>query len=86
MFRRRAELLLAAALIALSLFTRGKWRWRWPASSLSTDEFGTVGSFSSKGPLNVMTDYRAPKNHVFFNLLNSILPGRESLARPGCAP
>jgi hypothetical protein len=48
--------------------------------SLSTDEFGTVGSFSAKGPVHVMTDYRAPKNHIFFNLLNSILPARESLS------
>jgi hypothetical protein len=47
-------------------------------SSLSTDEFGTIGSFSAHGPWRVITDYRAPKNHVFFNLLNSLLPGRKS--------
>lgn len=47
-------------------------------SSLWTDEYGTVGTFSSKGPLRVLTDYRKPKNHVFFNLINSVLPGRES--------
>ena len=70
---------LAIVLIALSLFHVGQMTVAMATSSLSTDEYGTVGSFSSKGPLHVMTDYRAPKNHVFFNLLNSILPGRESL-------
>ncbi len=30
-------------------------------------------------PVRVITDYRAPKNHIFFNLLNSVLPARESL-------
>jgi len=76
----RAGVLLAVALIGLSLFHLGQMATAMATSSLSTDEFGTVGSFSSKGPWNVVTDYRAPKNHVFFNLLNSILPGRESLA------
>jgi len=66
--------------MGLGLFLVGKMALAMATSSLSTDEFGTVGSFSSKGPGHVMTDYRAPKNHVFFNLLNSLLPGRESLA------
>lgn len=77
---RRLEKLLAILLIGLSLFHAGRMAVAMATTSLSTDEFGTVGSFSAKGPLAVMTDYRAPKNHVFFNLLNSLLPGRESLA------
>lgn len=75
---RRIELLLAAALIALSLVHAGQMMHAMATSSLSTDEFGTIGSFSSRGPLRVITDYRAPKNHVFFNLLNSLLPDRKS--------
>jgi hypothetical protein len=76
----RLEKLLAILLIALSLFLTGRMAVAMATHSLSTDEFGTVGSFSSKGPVHVMTDYRAPKNHIFFNLLNSILPGQESFA------
>ncbi|MDD5199761.1 MAG: hypothetical protein PHC88_08150 [Terrimicrobiaceae bacterium] len=48
-------------------------------TSLTTDEFGTIFSYSAKGPLHVATHYNAPKNHILFNLLNSILPGRESI-------
>jgi hypothetical protein len=75
---RRIELLLAVALIALSLVHMGQMMHAMATGSLSTDEFGTIGSFSSRGPGRVVTDYRAPKNHVLFNLLNSLLPGRES--------
>ncbi len=75
---RRIELLLAATLIALSLVHVGQTMRAMATSSLSTDEFGTIGSFSAHGPWRVITDYRAPKNHVFFNLLNSLLPGRKS--------
>lgn len=49
-------------------------------TSLTTDEFGTIFSYSARGPWHVMTDYDAPKNHIFFNLLNSVTPGRESIA------
>lgn len=76
---RRLEKLFAFALIALSLFLVGRMAVAMATHSLSTDEFGTVGSFSAKGPLHVITDYRAPKNHIFFNLLNSVLPDRGSL-------
>jgi hypothetical protein len=75
---RRIELLLASALVALSLVHVGQTMRAMATSSLSTDEFGTIGSFSAHGPWRVITDYRAPKNHVFFNLLNSLLPGRKS--------
>jgi hypothetical protein len=71
---------LVIGLIALSLFHAGQVAVAMATTSLSTDEFGTVGTFSSRGPARVVTDYRAPKNHIFFNLLNSILPGRDSLA------
>jgi hypothetical protein len=76
----RLEKLTAIALIALSLFLVGRMAVAMATHSLSTDEFGTVGSFSSKGPVRVITDYRAPKNHIFFNLLNSFLPGADSLS------
>ena len=48
------------------------------SSSLFTDEIYTIEKFSSKGPMQVMTDYRVPNNHIFFNLINSILPLSDS--------
>jgi hypothetical protein len=47
---------------------------------LLVDEVGTIRGFSAKGPKYVMTHYGAAKNHVFFNLLNSVTPGRASFA------
>lgn len=78
-FWTRIEVTLAALLIGLSLLHAGQTMGGMLTTSLSTDEFGTIGTFSSKGPVRVVTDYRAPKNHIFFNLLNSVLPARESL-------
>jgi hypothetical protein len=79
---RRFEVLLAVALIGASLLHWSQMARAMATTSLTTDEFGTVGTFSAKGPVRVVTDYRAPKNHVFFNLLNSLLPGRDSVAPP----
>jgi hypothetical protein len=75
---RRVEIVLAGLLIIASLACTGMVAQAMATSSLSTDEFGTVGTFSAKGPGRVLTDYRAPKNHIFFNLLNSVLPSRGS--------
>ncbi len=75
----RLELLLAVILTSLGLVLTVRYAHAMATTSLSTDEFGTVGTFSAKGPLRVVTDYRAPKNHIFFNLLNSVLPERKSL-------
>lgn len=76
---RRVEIWLAAAVLAASLVFAGLTAHAMATTSLSTDEFGTIGTFSSRGPWRVLTDYRAPKNHIFFNLLNSVLPARDSL-------
>ncbi len=75
----RIEVILGVILMLLALLQTGQMMGAMASNSLGTDEFGTVGTFSSRGPVRVITDYRAPKNHVFFNLANSILPGRESL-------
>lgn len=66
------------AVIAATLVYLLVWIMAMSSTSLWGDEFGSIGSYSSKGPLKVMTDYKAPKNHVFFNLINSVLPGRQS--------
>ncbi len=75
----KVEVVLGIFLMVLALFQTGQIAGAMASNSLSTDEFGTIGTFSGKGPVRVVTDYRAPKNHIFFNLLNSVLPGRESL-------
>lgn len=75
----RIEVVLGVVLMLLALLQTGQMMGAMASNSLGTDEFGTVGTFSSRGPVRVITDYRAPKNHVFFNLVNSVLPGRESL-------
>ncbi|MEO7933441.1 MAG: hypothetical protein ABIT76_09820 [Chthoniobacterales bacterium] len=46
--------------------------------SLYNDEIYTVQKFSSKGPRQVLTDYRAPNNHMFYNLVNSVTRGSRS--------
>ena len=47
-------------------------------TSLREDEIGTIGQYSSRGPVETMTKYNLAKNHVLFNLANSVLPGRGS--------
>ncbi len=74
----RIEIVLAVVLLTACVWQTGRMMGAMATSSLWTDEYGTVGTFSSKGPGRVLTDYRTAKNHVFFNLLNSVLPGRES--------
>lgn len=70
-----AILVAAAALTHLALVGRAL-----ATSSLTTDEFGTIFSYSAKGPKHVVTSYNGPKNHVLFNLVNALTPGRESIA------
>ncbi len=46
--------------------------------SLITDEITSVRRYSGRGPLETMTRYPRANNHVFFNLINSVLPGAGS--------
>jgi hypothetical protein len=55
------------------------WVWTMATTSLWNDEIYTIFYFSGKGFRTVVTDYRAPNNHVFFNLVNALLPGRMSM-------
>ncbi|KAA0254931.1 MAG: hypothetical protein EDX89_07560 [Acidobacteria bacterium] len=73
--RAAGLLLLLSAAAYYLVFVRAM-----STTSLWTDELTSVQEFSSKGPLAVVTDYHDPNNHVFFNLLNSLLPGRASVA------
>jgi len=75
----RLEWLLAIFLLALTLWQTGRMMHAMASTSITTDEYGTVLTFAARGPQHVATDYRAPKNHIFFNLLNALLPGSDSL-------
>lgn len=75
----RLEVIIAAVLIACSFLQIGRMIGAMATTSLMTDEFGSICAYSGNGPLRVITDYRAAKNHIFFSLLNSVLPGRASM-------
>lgn len=72
------ELLVALFIIAIVLYYLCLWFYAAATTSLWTDELYTIGEFSSKGPVAVLTDYHAPNNHIFFNLINSLLPAADS--------
>lgn len=66
--------MLAAALLVLYQPVRAR-----ATTSLWGDELHTIREYSSKGPIAVVTDYREPNNHIFFNLLNAVTPNRASV-------
>jgi hypothetical protein len=76
---RFVEIVLALLLLGACFVQTARTMHAMATTSLWTDEYGTVGTFSSKGPKRVLTDYRTAKNHIFFNLLNSILPKNDSV-------
>ncbi len=45
---------------------------------LSIDEIGTIKLYSAQGASKVITNYGLAKNHILFNLANSLLPGSNS--------
>ncbi len=66
-------LLVASAVLFLS------WVRTMAVTSLWNDEIYTILKFSGRGVRTVVTDYHAPNNHVFFNLVNALLPGSRSM-------
>ena len=67
--------IITTALLYLALFVRAV-----IGTSLWTDEIYSIQHFSSRGPLVVLTDYHVPNNHIFFNLVNSLTPGAQSVS------
>jgi len=47
--------------------------------SLWGDEIFSVERFSGRGLTTTLSDYRVPNNHVLFNAINAVLPGRGSV-------
>lgn len=76
---RRLEILLAIPVLVVSAWHMCLVIGSMSHSSLNVDEIGTVGLYSAQGPDKVVTNYGLAKNHIFFNLLNSLLPGADSL-------
>jgi hypothetical protein len=72
------ERALAWVLVGLVAVHVGMLMTEMSSTSLREDEIGTIGLYSARGPLETVTKYNLAKNHVFFNLLNSVTPGRES--------
>jgi hypothetical protein len=71
--------LLIALVILAGLVSFQKYLAAMATTSLWTDELWSVLHYSGKGPWTVVTLYDAPNNHIFFNLLNSVTPGRGSV-------
>jgi hypothetical protein len=63
-------IVLAAAFVCAWPEVRGMAK-----TSLWQDELWTIARFSSKGTFNTLTNYNA-NNHIFFNLLNPLTPGK----------
>ncbi|MCX6968256.1 MAG: hypothetical protein NTZ46_10870 [Verrucomicrobia bacterium] len=76
---RNLEISISIGLIFLTLVFMCPILKGMATTSLSTDERGTVTRYSAKGPWKTVTCYDLAKNHIFFNLLNSITPGAKSL-------
>jgi len=75
---KTAELVTALLMSIAVIYYLGLWIWTMATTSLWSDEIYTIAKFSSQGLKTVLTDYHAPNNHIFFNLLNSITPGSGS--------
>ena len=71
--------LLIALVILAGFFSFQKYLVAMATTSLWTDELWSVLHYSGKGPWTVVTEYHAPNNHIFFNLLNALTPGRASV-------
>ena len=70
--------LCAAVLITIALFQA--WPiWSFKAtSSLREDEIMAVVRYTSKGFVPAVTKYNIARNHVFYNIVSSLIPGADS--------
>ena len=72
------ELIAALLLLAAGLYLLGPRFGGMAKSSLWQDELHSIERYSSKGPVFTLTNYQEPNNITwFFNLLNSLTPGKE---------
>lgn len=77
---RIVRLLCAAAIIAIAVFRA------WPAwsfkatSSLREDEIMGIVRFTSRGFVPAISTYNLARNHVFYDVVSSLVPGANSTA------
>jgi hypothetical protein len=77
-FRAVSGLLFALVILA-GFVSFQKYLVAMATTSLWTDELWSVLHYSGNGPWTVVTEYHEPNNHIFFNLLNALTPGRASV-------
>lgn len=78
--QRVVRVVLVAVILAAGLSFFARYLQAMATSSLWADEIWSATRYAGEGPLTVLTRYDEPNNHVFFNLLNSLPPGRGSVA------
>jgi hypothetical protein len=77
---RIIRLLCAAAIIAIAVF-RAWPVWSFKAtSSLREDEIMGIVRFTSRGFVPAISTYNLARNHVFYNVVSSLIPGANSTA------
>jgi hypothetical protein len=77
--RGAIERAAACLIVAASLFHLAPYARAMATTSLWNDEIVTIEAYSGLGPWHVLTVYGS-NSHVLFNLLNSVAPGRRSMA------
>ncbi len=71
--------LLCAAVILTIALHRAWPIWSFKAtSSLREDEIMSVARYTSRGFVPAISTYNAARNHVFFNVVSSLIPGADS--------
>ncbi len=71
-------LLCAAVIITIALY-RAWPVWSFKAtSSLREDEIMSVARYTSKGFVPAVSTYHVARNHVFYNIVSSLIPGADS--------
>jgi hypothetical protein len=75
---RRLERLIGAGLAAFGLLHLTLFTVLMLPTSLWIDEIISIRDFSSEGLWTVLSQYPEPNNHIFYNALLSLLPGRGS--------
>jgi hypothetical protein len=68
---------------AVGIFAAATYRawsaWEFMAtSSLRTDEIVNISGYTSRGLVPSISDYRRARDHIFFNILTTLLPGADS--------
>jgi hypothetical protein len=73
-----AGLLCAAVIVSITLY-RAWPIWHFKAtSSLRNDEIMSIVSYTSQGFVPAISTYSLARNHIFYNVVSSLIPGADS--------